>query len=122
VTGARILLVDDDAPTVEVVARFLRGRGHRVESAGSAEGAAARLAGEGFDLVLLDVVLPGKTGLQALAELRALTRAPIHVMSGNSDDDSREDARLLGAAGFLPKPLDLPAVAALAAALPPRAG
>ena len=114
--------MDDDAPTIEIASRVLRARGHSVASAGSAEAGAAALAAAAFDLVLLDVVLPGKTGLQALAEFRALTRAPIHVMSGNSDEDARRDALLLGASGFLGKPLDLSAVAALADALPPRAG
>ncbi len=113
--------MDDDRPTAEIAARFLKGRGHRIAAAGSAESGAAALAGGAFDLVLLDVVLPGKTGLQALAEFRTLTKAPIHVMSGNNDEDSRQDALLLGASGFLGKPLDLAAVAALADALPDRA-
>lgn len=110
--GARVLIVDDERSTVDILSRYLGLKGHRARGAGSAEEAVAALRGEAFDLVLLDVVLPGRTGLQALAEMRTLTAAPIHVMSGQTDDDSRRDALLLGAAGFLGKPLDLAEVAA----------
>ncbi len=121
VTGASILLVDDDRDSSELVARVLDSRGHRTTLAGSAEEGADALARGRFDFVLLDVVLPGKTGLQALASFTALTRAPIHMMSGQSADDVLPDARLLGAAGFFQKPLDLDAVLAAVAALPPPA-
>ncbi|MDE2489793.1 MAG: response regulator [Elusimicrobia bacterium] len=116
--AARILIVDDERSTVEVLSRFLVSRGHAAAGAASAEEAVATLRGGAYDLVLLDVVLPGITGLQALPSLRALTRAPLYVMSGQSDDDSRRDALLLGADGFLGKPLDLKAVEAAIAALP----
>jgi DNA-binding response OmpR family regulator len=116
--GARILVVDDEPPAVEILSRYLASRGHSVAGAGSAEAAADALRRGAFDLVLLDVVLPGRTGLQALAELRSLTRAPIHVMSGQNDDETRTDARLLGASGFFGKPLDLDEVLAAIDALP----
>jgi DNA-binding response OmpR family regulator len=119
--GARILVVDDEPSAIEILSRFLETKGHRVTGAGSAEAAADALRRESFDLVLTDVVLPGKTGLQALAELRSLTRAPIHVMSGLNDDEMRKDAELLGADGFFGKPLDLDAVVAALDALPPAA-
>ncbi len=118
---ARILVVDDEPAAVEILLRFLEAKGHRVDGAGSAEDAAEALRGGAYDCVLLDVILPGRTGLQALAELRTLTRAPIHVMSGQNDDDTRKDALLLGASGFFGKPLDLAAIVAAIAALPPAA-
>jgi DNA-binding response OmpR family regulator len=118
VEAARILIIDDEPSTVEVLTRFLASRGHSASGAGSAEEGASALGRGVYDLVLIDVVLPGITGLQALPRLRALTRAPIYVMSGRNDEDSRRDALLLGADGFLPKPLDLGALAAALAALP----
>ena len=118
---ASILVVDDESMSVEVISRFLGMKGHRVVGAGSAEEASRRLRDGAFDFVLLDIVLPGITGLQALAEFRKLTRAPIHVMSGDNDEEARRDALLLGAAGFFGKPLDLAEVAAAIAALPERA-
>ncbi len=113
--------MDDDLDSSELVARVLDSRGHRTTRAGSAEEAEDALKRGGFDFVLLDVILPGRTGLQALAALTKLTRAPIHMMSGQSTDDVLPDATLLGAAGFFQKPLDLDAVLAAITALPPAA-
>lgn len=110
---ANVLIVEDDRPSLEVVTRILAGRGHSVTGAGSAEEALAALDGASFDIVLLDLVLPGMTGLQALAEIKRRTAADVHLMSGQTDEDTRQDALLLGAASFLPKPLDLKTVAAL---------
>jgi two-component system response regulator PfeR len=119
--GARILVVDDEPANVEILLRFLESRDHRVVGTGSAEDAAEALRRGVFDFVLLDVILPGLTGLQALAELRTLTRAPIHVMSGQNDDEMRKDALLLGASGFFGKPLDMASILAAIDALPPAA-
>lgn len=119
--SARVLVVDDEPPIVEIVLRALARKGHSATAADSAEAAASALAAGAFDLVLLDHVLPGVTGMQALGRLRALTKAPIHIMSGYTGDDTRKDVMLLGAAGFLPKPLDLAEVFALIDALPERA-
>ncbi|HXT00392.1 MAG TPA: response regulator [Elusimicrobiota bacterium] len=116
--SARILVVDDEPAAVEMLARFLENAGHRVEGARSAEDAVEALKNGSFDLVLLDLILPGMTGLQALAELKTLTRAPIHVMTGLNDSDTRKDVLLLGASGFFGKPLDLTAVLAAVDALP----
>lgn len=111
-------MVDDEPAAVEMLARFLETAGHRVEGAGSAEDAVAKLGRGTFDLVLLDLILPGMTGLQALAEIKKLTRAPIHIMTGLNDGETRKDVLLLGAAGFFGKPLDLNAVLAAVNALP----
>ena len=119
--AARILLVDDEPALTEVLSRAFASKGHRADSADSAEAAERALDGAVYDLVLLDHVLPGATGMQALGSLRAKTKAPIHLMSGYTDDDTRRDAELLGATGFLPKPIDVAVVLALAAALPERA-
>lgn len=121
VNSARILVVDDEPATVEIIHRFLGAKGHRVVGAGSAEDAAAALRAGSFDFVLLDVCLPGRTGLQALAEMRKLTPAPIYVMSGMNDDESQKDALLLGAKGFFGKPIDFGAIVAAVDALPPPA-
>lgn len=116
-----MLLIEDDKDGGEVVARFLDYKGHTVVIARSAEEAAERLRAGAFDFVLLDVVLPGATGLQALTSLLKLTKAPIHMMSGQHPDDVKPDAELLGAKGFFQKPLDLDQVAAALDALPPAA-
>lgn len=118
--SAKVLVVDDEGSNVEILLRCLAQQGHTGVGAGSAEGAVQALERGAFDLVLLDHVLPGETGMQALPRLRALTAAPIHIMSGFSDDETRRDAELLGAAGFLPKPIELDSLFALLRALPER--
>ncbi len=117
-TAARLLLVDDEAANREVVSSVLERKGHSIVCAESAEAALELLARERFDLVLLDHVLPGATGTEALRPFLRLTKAPIYLMSGYADPDFRKDALLLGAAGFLPKPLDYPALEKLVEALP----
>ena len=119
--GASILVVDDEKPALEILTRYFALKGHRVTGAGSAEAAEDALRRETFDLVLMDIVLPGRTGLQALADFRKLTKAPLHIMSGDDEEETRRSAQLLGAAGFIPKPLDLAAIAAVIEALPDRA-
>ncbi len=114
-------MVDDEPLNVEVIIRSLAGKGHEGVGAGSAEAAAAALEKGICDLVLLDHVLPGATGMQSIGRLRGLTKSPIYIMSGYSDDDTRKDAMLLGATGFMPKPLDTPALFAVIDALPERA-
>lgn len=116
--SARILAVDDEAVNVEILTRYLATKGHVVTGAGDGEQALAALKGRSFDLILLDLVLPGRTGLEIMAEMLNATSAPVIAMSGQSDDDTRRDAMLLGASGFLGKPLDLAALCALIDALP----
>lgn len=116
--AARILVVDDEVPSQDIITRVLRHKGHHVVCAGSAEEALALLGREPFDVVFLDHVLPGITGLQALRELKSAAKAPIFLMSGYVDADFQKDALLLGAKGFLPKPLDYQALEAAITALP----
>ena len=119
--AAKLLVVDDEETSVEIIIRFVEHAGHRAVGAGDAELAVAALKQGRFDLILLDLILPGRTGLQAMAEMKSLTRAPIYAMSGLSDPETRKDALLLGATGFFGKPLDLAKVLAVIAALPPLA-
>lgn len=113
--------MDDERPIVEIIRSALEGKGHAAEGADCAEAAETALGAGRFDLVLLDHVLPGTTGMQALPRLRRLTAAPIYIMSGYTGDDTRQDVLLLGAAGFLPKPIELREILALAEGLPERA-
>lgn len=119
--SARVLVVDDEAPIIEVMGTALAQKGHSATGAATAEAADAALASGAFDLVLLDHVLPGTTGMQALGRLQRRTKAPIYIMSGYTGDDTRQDVLLLGAAGFLPKPVDMSEIMALIDALPERA-
>ncbi len=118
--NAKILIVEDEDGLRALYRRALTERGHAVTSVADAEAACVSLMAERFDLILLDLILPGTTGLQALASFSILSRAPVFMLTGQCDDDTRRDAELLGADGFLPKPVDLAALNAMIAAMPKR--
>lgn len=112
--------MDDERTIVDVLSYAFATKGHATVGVNTAEEAASALSAGTYDIVILDQVLPGVTGMQSLGALSALTRAPIYLMSGQTDLDTRRDALLLGATGFLPKPLDLSAIFAIIEALPER--
>jgi|CXWL01.1.fsa_nt_gi two-component system response regulator FlrC len=118
--AARILLVEDDHASAQMLTRLFKSGGHETIAVETAEHAFEAAANGVYDLVLLDQVLPGATGMQSLRKLRSMTRAPIYLMSGYNSEDTRVDAELLGARGFLPKPLDINEVLKLIADLPER--
>lgn len=120
--NAKILIVEDEDGLRAMYRRALTERGHAVTSVADAEAAGVALLAERFDLILLDLILPGSTGLQALASFTILSKAPVIMLTGQCDDDTRRDAELLGAAGFLPKPVDLSALGSMIAAMPKREG
>jgi two-component system, NtrC family, nitrogen regulation response regulator NtrX len=103
---AHILLVDDDANTLASLSRALRLAGHEATVCDNAARAVDLLRTESFDLVLSDVVMPGKTGLQLLEELKgAGIKTPIVLVSGQADIETAVRATKLGALDFLEKPL-----------------
>lgn len=102
----QILIVEDEAIVREILSRQLKAWGHEVILAASAEDALTLLEKTEVTAVLLDNVLPGMSGLRALAELRKRSPAPIILMTGHFDPEFEKDARLLGAAAVLSKPLD----------------
>ncbi|HAM36147.1 MAG TPA: response regulator [Elusimicrobia bacterium] len=103
----KVLVIDDEAVIVEVLCRHLARIGYEASGAGSAEEALTFLDRDTADVILLDNVLPGMTGLKALAEIRSRSSAPVIIMTGHCDDELRKDAFLLGASGLLSKPHDL---------------
>lgn len=105
-SGPSILVVEDDPVNLDVLRRFLTARGYQVTGAQSAEDALTLLGARSFDGVLLDNVLPGMTGLQAISEIGRTSKAPILVMTGHADEELKKDALLLGASAFLYKPFD----------------
>lgn len=103
---SKVLLVEDDPLNLQVCKRWLESHGFLVRATTSAEQALAALEQEEFAAILLDNILPGMTGLQAIASLSARSSAAIVVMTGHADVELRKDALLLGAKAFLKKPLD----------------
>jgi two-component system, NtrC family, nitrogen regulation response regulator NtrX len=109
----RILVVDDEANLRRMLRMLLEGEGWTVEEAGSAEEGLDRAREEQPDAILLDLVLPGRTGLEALPDFReAAPGTPVVMMSGEATLSDAVSATRQGAFHFLEKPLGSEAVLA----------
>ena len=107
--GAHILLVDDDDIIRMMASESLRHADFVVSEATSAEEALALFEKHDFQLVLLDVVMPGLNGYQVCEAIRQYphgARVPIVMMTGLSDTESIEQAYLAGATDFITKPIN----------------
>jgi DNA-binding NtrC family response regulator len=103
---AHLLLVDDDASTLASLSRAFRLAGHEATVCDNATRALDLARGESFDLILSDVVMPGKTGIEFLEELKkAGIKTPIVLVSGQANIEMAVHATKLGAMDFLEKPL-----------------
>ena len=103
---AHLLIVDDDANTLASLARAFRLAGHEATVCDNANRALELVKSQAFDMMLSDVVMPGKDGLTLLEELRNLGIAlPVVMISGQANIDMAVRATKLGAADFLEKPL-----------------
>jgi CheY-like chemotaxis protein/nitrogen-specific signal transduction histidine kinase len=120
----RVLSVEDNPFGRVVLNAILTELGHQAEFVGRGEAAAARIAQGGFDAVLMDMVLPGINGVEAIRQIRALGpplgRIAIIGVSGRSDDEAA--SRLAGADAFLVKPVSPRALATALLEATRRAG
>ena len=104
-----ILVVDDSRTNLNVIARRLTHMGYLTALADNGGDALDLVAARGFDLVLLDMVMPGMSGLQVLAELRSrpeTTDLPIIVVTARCDPAAAVQALAAGADDHVPKPFD----------------
>jgi two-component system nitrogen regulation response regulator NtrX len=103
---AHVLVIDDDANTLASLARAFRLAGHEATVCDNAARALELAKGAHFDLILSDVVMPGKDGIALLEDLKNLgVAAPVVMMSGQASIEMAVRATRLGAADFLEKPL-----------------
>jgi DNA-binding response OmpR family regulator len=84
-TGPTVLLVDDDARLREIVGMALGGEGYRVTTAGSAEDAVRLLDRDDPDLLILDVMLPGRDGFELCRDIRTRSPLPILMLTAKTD-------------------------------------
>jgi len=105
-TDAHILIVDDDREIRDLLQEFFQKHGLRVTVAGDAEEMQAAMRRAAVDLVILDVMLPGKSGLDICREIRAWSRVPIIMLTAVTETVDRVVGLEMGADDYVPKPFD----------------
>jgi DNA-binding response OmpR family regulator len=104
IPSARVLVVEDDRKTADLVALYLRHAGHTVVVEHAGDRAAARLAREAFDLLVLDVMLPGVDGLTLCRSAVAKSGTPVILLTARSGEADRIVGLDLGADDYVTKP------------------
>jgi CheY-like chemotaxis protein len=110
-TSGRILVVDDVEENREILQRRLVSRGYEVVVADSGLTALAELARRSFDLVLLDIMMPGMDGLETLERLRWIAdrgMLPVIMVSAKDESGDIVQALEMGASDYISKPIDFP--------------
>jgi two-component system phosphate regulon response regulator OmpR len=101
-----ILVVDDDRRIRELIKRYLTENGYRITTAENAAEARARLANFTFDLLVVDVMMPGESGLDLTASLRQDSSVPILMLTARTETDDRIAGLERGADDYLGKPFE----------------
>ncbi len=100
----RVLVVDDEPTVREVVVRYLRTEGFEVAELADGHGVLEAVASFSPDLIVLDVMLPGRSGLDLLQELRRSSTVPVVLLTARSDETDRILGLELGADDYVVKP------------------
>ncbi|MBV9163583.1 MAG: response regulator [Pseudonocardiales bacterium] len=103
----RILVVDDESQLLRALRINLRARAYEVETAQDGAAALAAVARRPPDVVVLDLGLPGISGLEVITGLRGWTRVPIIVLSGRADPADKVEALDAGADDYVTKPFNM---------------
>ena len=114
----RMLLIEDNDTLADACREYFCNLGHPLDWAGSVEQAERNLSFDDFDLLILDINLPGRSGYQLLQSLRSQgKRIPVLVLTARAEVDDRVSALDLGADDYLVKPFDFRELAARCRAL-----
>jgi two-component system, OmpR family, KDP operon response regulator KdpE len=111
-SGAAILVVDDEREIVRALQRALKAHGYAVLTASSGEEAVELVANQHPDLLLLDLLLPGMSGLEVCRQVRAVSNVPIIVLSVKDAERDKVEALDLGADDYVAKPFGIDEVLA----------
>ena len=101
-----ILVVDDDKRLRDLIARYLTEQGYRVTAAVDAVDARAKLAGITFDLLVVDIMMPGENGLELTRSLRETNPVPILLLTAMGETGDRITGLETGADDYLVKPFE----------------
>jgi two-component system phosphate regulon response regulator OmpR len=101
-----LMIVDDDRRIRDLLSRFLAAEGYRVTTAGSGADARAKMSGLDFDLLILDVMMPGETGFELARFIRTTSAVPIIMLTARIEPDNRIEGLQLGADDYVSKPFE----------------
>jgi two-component system phosphate regulon response regulator OmpR len=101
-----LLVVDDDSRIRTLLSRYLGEHGFRVTSAADAADARRRLGGLAFDLLIVDVMMPGESGMELTRSLRETMNVPILMLTARAETENRIQGLELGADDYLAKPFE----------------
>ena len=104
--GKKILVIDDDAELCELVSEYLESEGFEIDTEGSGDHGADRALESDYDLIILDVMLPGINGFEALRRIRSQSNVPVLMLTARGDDVDRIVGLEIGADDYLPKPFN----------------
>ena len=102
----RILVVDDDVELCELVQQYLGSQGFRVDAVHDGTAGVAESLSNSYDLVILDVMLPGIRGFEALRQIRAKSAVPVVMLTAHGEDVDRIVGLEIGADDYMPKPFN----------------
>src|SRR5581483_10285817 len=101
-----LLVVDDDRRIRDLLSRYLSSEGYRISTADSAALARAKLASLSFDLLILDVMMPGETGFEFARHIRQSSTVPIMMLTARDQAESRITGLEIGADDYVSKPFE----------------
>src|SRR5438105_3365792 len=101
-----LLVVDDDRRIRDLLSRFLLAEGYRVTTAETAAMARAKLEGLRFDLLILDVMMPGESGFELAEAIRGSSAVPILMLTALAESENRIKGLEIGADDYLIKPFE----------------
>ena len=101
-----ILVIDDDRRIRELLKRYLADHGYRITTAENAADARAKLAGLAFDLLVVDVMMPGESGIEFTSSLRRSSSVPILMLTARGETEDRIEGLESGADDYLAKPFE----------------
>ncbi len=102
----RILIIDDDEELCDLVSEYLTGEGFTTTAVHNGDDGLKKAVSPDFDLVILDVMLPGSSGFDVLRELRRESKIPVLMLTARGDDTERIVGLEIGADDYLPKPFN----------------
>ena len=103
---AHILVVDDDDGIRSLVKKYLEENNYLVTTSNNAEDASEKIKVIEFDLIILDIMMPGKSGLEFIQENKKKIETPIILLTAKGDPSERVEGLEIGADDYLPKPFE----------------